>query len=140
AGCMVIHPRPTGGWRSWLPQVHTDGGEAIGFKPPLGILYVASTLADRSAHEVLVVDAVAERLSFEDIAERARAFNPAVVGLSAWTAFWYPPYRTRQLIKEVLPHPHLSVGGPHGGIFPPETLDRPLVVTGILRDGETPFL
>lgn len=137
---MVIQPPTTGGVRSLLPQVDNDGGEGIGFKPPLGILYVASTLADRSAHEVLVVDAVAERLSFEDIAERARAFNPAVVGLSAWTDFWYPTYRTGQLIKEVLPDAHLSIGGPHVGIYPQETLDVPFVDSVIVGDGEIPFL
>jgi radical SAM superfamily enzyme YgiQ (UPF0313 family) len=137
---MVIQPPTTAGVRSLLPQVDEDGGEGIGFKPPLGILYVASTLAANSIHEVKVLDAVAEQLSFEDLVARVVEFNPEVVGISAWTDFWYPAYRTGQLIKEVLPQVHLSIGGPHVGIYPQETLDVPFIDSVIVGDGEVPFL
>jgi anaerobic magnesium-protoporphyrin IX monomethyl ester cyclase len=137
---VVIQPPTTGCVRSLLPHVDNDGGEGIGFKPPLGILYVASTLTAKSEHQVQVIDAVAERLSFEDVAARVRAFDPEVVGISAWTDFWYPAYRTAQLIKEALPHVHLSMGGPHVGIYPQETLDVPFVDSVVVGDGEIPFL
>lgn len=137
---MVIQPPTTSGVRSLLPQVSNEGGEGIGFKPPLGILYVASTLKEKSNHEVMVVDAIAERLTFDDLVARAVAFRPDVVGISAWTDFWYPAYRTGQMIKEAMPQVHLSVGGPHIGIYPQETLDVPFVDSVIVGDGEIPFL
>ena len=137
---MVIQPPATGGVRSLLPHVSNDGSEGIGFKPPLGILYVASTLKQRSSHEVMVVDAMAERLTFEGIVARAVAFKPDVVGISAWTDFWYPAYRTGLMIKNALPHVHLSVGGPHVGIYPQETLDVGFVDSVVVGDGEIPFL
>jgi anaerobic magnesium-protoporphyrin IX monomethyl ester cyclase len=137
---MVIQPPTTEGVRSLLPHVSNDGGKGIGFKPPLGILYVASTLSRDSTHEVRVIDAVAEQLSFEEIVRRVCAFDPEVVGISAWTDFWYPAYRTGQLIKEAMPQVHLSMGGPHLGIYPHETLDVPFVDSVVVGDGEIPFL
>ena len=137
---MILQPPTTGGVQSLLPQVSSDGGEGIGFKPPLGILYVASALKAKSDHEVIVIDAIAERLSFDDIVRRALEYKPDVVGISAWTDFWYPAYRTGELIKQALPYVHISIGGPHVGIYPQETLDASFVDSVIVGDGEIPFL
>jgi anaerobic magnesium-protoporphyrin IX monomethyl ester cyclase len=137
---MLIQPPTTGGVRSLLPHVSNDGGEGIGFKPPLGILYVASTLAARSQHQIKLIDAVAERLTFEQVVQRVVDYAPEVVGISAWTDFWYPSYRTAELIKQALPNVHLTVGGPHIGIYPQETLDVPFVDSVVVGDGEIPFL
>jgi len=127
------------GVQSFLPQVE-EGGEGIGFKPPLGILYIATNIAKNSPHTVEVIDTIAEQLSFDEIVARAVAFQPDVVGISAWTDFWYPAYRTGELIKEALPDTHLCYGGPHLGIYPQETLDVPFVDSVVCGDGETPFL
>lgn len=137
---VLIQPPARHGVKSLLPQVEEDGGEGIGFKPPLGILYCASTLKAQSPHEVWVIDAMAEQLDFEAIVRRVVAINPDVVGISAWTDFWYPAYRTGQLIKEALPQTHLSYGGPHLGIYPQQTLAVPFVDSVIVGDGEMPFL
>src|SRR5262249_34263472 len=87
---VVIQPPARECVKSLLPQVEEDGGEGIGFKPPLGILYCASTIKERSPHEILVIDAMAEQLDFEGVVRKVAAFNPEVVGISAWTDFWYP--------------------------------------------------
>lgn len=128
------------GVKSLLPQVDDDGGEGIGYKPPLGVLYLATHVAENSPHDVRVIDPIAEQLSFEEIVERAVEYEPDVVGISAWTDFWYPAYRTGELIKKALPTTHLTFGGPHLGIYPNETLAVPFVDSVICGDGETPFL
>jgi radical SAM superfamily enzyme YgiQ (UPF0313 family) len=138
---LLIQPPTTGCVRSLLPQLEEEGaGEGIGFKPPLGLLYVATTVKERSSHEVRVIDAQAEGLSFEDVRDRAVAFRPDVVGISAWTDWWYPSFRTGQLIKEALPETHLTYGGPHLGIYPEITLEVPFVDSVVVGDGELPFL
>jgi radical SAM superfamily enzyme YgiQ (UPF0313 family) len=137
---VLIQPSARQAVRSLLPQVDEGGGEGIGFKPPLGILYCASTVKQRSPHEVFVIDAMAEQLDFESLVHRVAAINPDVVGISAWTDFWYPAYRTGELIKQALPHTHLTYGGPHLGIYPQLTLDIPFVDSVIVGDGELPFL
>lgn len=136
---LLVQPSSVGAVRSLLPQVE-EGGEGIGYKPPLGLLYVATTVNERTPHEVRVIDAQAQQLSFEDVAEQARDFRPDVVGISAWTDWWYPAYRTGELIKEAVPGCHLTYGGPHLGIYPQETLDVPFVDSVVVGDGELPFL
>ena len=136
---LLIQGPTIQGVRSFLPQVE-EGEEGIGFKPPLGILYIASNIAEHSPHEVMVIDSIAEQLTFEQIAAKAVEFQPDVVGISAWTDFWYPAYRTGELIKAALPDAHLCIGGPHLGIYPKETLDVPFVDSVVCGDGETPFL
>jgi anaerobic magnesium-protoporphyrin IX monomethyl ester cyclase len=137
---LLIHPPAILGVQSLLSHVDNDGGKGIGYKPPLGILYVATTLTERTPHEVKVLDAQAENLTPENLAEAAVAFQPDVVGISAWTDFWYPAYRAGELIKQALPQAHLSYGGPHLGIFPHETLDLPFVDSVVVGDGEIPFM
>ena len=137
---LLIQPPTVGGVRSLLPQVDDDGGEGIGYKPPLGILYVGSIIDAWSDHEVKVVDAQAEQLGFRDLVKIAEEWQPDVVGISAWTDFWYPAFWTGKLIKEVLPETHLTFGGPHLGIYPKETLDIEFTDSVIVGDGEIPFL
>mgnify|MGYP006415039935 CR=1 FL=1 len=136
---LLIQPPTAGGVTSFLHQVD-ETSEGIGYKPPLGILYVATTLKKYTNHEIKVIDAVAQQLQVDDVIREASAFQPDVVGISAWTDFWYPAYTVGEKIKQALPHTHLTYGGPHLGIFPKETLGIPFVDSVIVGDGEIPFL
>jgi radical SAM superfamily enzyme YgiQ (UPF0313 family) len=135
----VIQPPESGGVKTLLPH-YENGMEELGYKPPLGVLYVATMVKTHSPHTVLVIDAIAERLDFAAVVEQVAAFAPDVVGISAWTDFWFPAHKTGRLIKERLPHAHLTYGGPHVSIFPGETLDHPFVDSVVVGDGEVPFL
>jgi len=137
---LLIQGPTRQGVKSLLPQVEEDGGEGIGYKPPLGVLYLATNVARNSPHNVTVIDPIAEQLSFEEIVARAVELQPDVIGISAWTDFWYPAYHTGELIKLAVPNAHLTYGGPHLGIYPDETLAVPFVDSVICGDGETPFL
>ncbi|MBF0526618.1 MAG: radical SAM protein, partial [Deltaproteobacteria bacterium] len=136
---MLIQPPNHGGVRSLLPQVDEDG-VGIGFKPPLGLLYLATYVTRHSSHEVKVIDAPAMGWNLADVVREAAAFRPHLVGISAWTDFWYPAYHLGRQIKRDLPETHLVYGGPHVGIFAGETLDLPFVDSVICGDGEWPFL
>lgn len=137
---LLIQPPMTGGVRSLLAHVDTKGLKAMGFKPPLGLLYVATMVARRSHHQVMVMDAIAEELETTDIVARARQFAPDVIGISAWTDFWYPAWAIGKALKKALPGSHLCYGGPHLGIYPKETLAQPFVDSVVVGDGELPFL
>jgi radical SAM superfamily enzyme YgiQ (UPF0313 family) len=136
---LLIQPPATGCVRSLLPQLE-DGTEGIGFKPPLGLLYVATHVHKSSIHEVKVIDAQAQRLDFRDLARETVAFQPDLVGISAWTDWWYPAWETGRTIKAALPGVHLTFGGPHISIYPAETLSISFVDSVIVGDGEVPFL
>ncbi|MBF0353625.1 MAG: cobalamin-dependent protein [Alphaproteobacteria bacterium] len=138
---LLIQPPTAHGVASLLPHVDNEGeNEGIGHKPPLGLLYVATTVKERSNHQVRVIDAQAENLTFEQVVARAVDFRPDIIGLSVWTDFWYPCWHQAELLKEALPQAHLTMGGPHLGIYPQETLDQPFVDSVVAGDGEIPFL
>lgn len=136
---LLIQPPATGAVRSSLPQLEEDT-EGIGYKPPIGILYIATTVKEMSGHEVKVVDAIAQGLEIEDVVAIAREYGPDVVGISAWTDFWWPAHETGRAIKEALPGAHLCYGGPHVCIYPWETLETSFVDSVVVGDGEMPFL
>jgi anaerobic magnesium-protoporphyrin IX monomethyl ester cyclase len=136
---LLIQPPTTGAVTSLFHQVD-EGTEGIGYKPPLGLLYIATTLKNYTNHEVKVLDAIAQKVKVEDIIREVSDFQPDVVGISAWTDFWYPAYNLGKQIKQVLPQTHLNYGGPHLGIYPKETLEIPFVDSVIVGDGEIPFI
>jgi len=136
---LLIQPPATGAVRSLLPQLE-EGTEGIGFKPPLGLLYVATNVHRNSIHQVKVIDAQAQHLDFAGLVAEARAFNPDLIGISAWTDWWYPAWETGRRLKEALPHAHLNFGGPHISIYPEETLSLSFADSIIVGDGEVPFL
>ena len=134
---MLIQPPAKDGVWSFLPQV--DGDEGIGYKPPQGILYIATYLNTYSSHVVEVIDCQAEQLDIKQTVEKIREFNPDLVGISAWTDFWYPSYTLGKSIKRVLPQVHINYGGPHISIYPQVTLNIDFVDSVIVGDGELPF-
>ena len=136
---LLIQPPTLGEVHSYLPQVDEKSG-GIGYKPPLGILYLATTLQEFSHHEVHVIDCIAGKRNFDSVLKEIGEYQPDLVGISAWTDFWYPAYTLGEKIKEEYCNIHLTYGGPHIGIYPKETLELPFVDSVIVGDGETPFL
>jgi len=136
---LLIQPPTLGGVRPVEPQLDDDSG-GIGFKPPIGILYLATTAKEWGGHEVKIIDAVAQQLDFPAIVKQALDYRPQLIGISAWTDFWWPAQRLGKLLKEALPQTHLCYGGPHVCIFPEETLNFPFIDSIVLGDGEIPLL
>lgn len=126
--------------RTMFSQVDEDGG-GIGFKPPLGILYIATYLKEKMKDRVnvSVLDCIAEQLNIEKSVKKIVDLNPHVVGISAWTDFWYPACELGKKIKEMIPNVKIVYGGPHVAIYPHETLLQNHTDTIILGDGEEPF-
>lgn len=126
--------------RSYLPQVNASE-EGIGFKPPLGLLYIATYLRQKfgDAIQIKVIDCIAERLNISRCLKLVYQLNPDVVGISAWTDFWYPAFTLGRKIKQALPSCWLVYGGPHVAIYPEMTLNASHVDAVVLGDGEVPF-
>jgi anaerobic magnesium-protoporphyrin IX monomethyl ester cyclase len=136
---LLVQPPATHGVKSLLPQVD-EGKEGIGYKPPIGLLLLATTIKRYSDHEVRIIDCIAEKLSIETTVSLASDFKPDIVGITAWSDFWYPAYTIGKLIKQTQPEVHLVYGGPHVGIYPEITLSLSFVDSVIVGDGEYPFL
>src|SRR5438128_236302 len=80
----------------------------IGVKPPLGPMFVASYLKENSPHEVKILDCQVLRYKDEQIRREIQEFKPDVVGVCAWTDFWYGAWRCIQIAKEVDPKIHVT--------------------------------
>ena len=135
---VLVQPTSSRAVESLFPQ--TESVEGIGFKPPLGLLYVATYLETHSDHSVTVLDAQVERWETEELVEQILARSPDVVGITAWTDFWYSAYQTAKLLKERAPNVHIVIGGPHIGIFSDVTLKHSAADSVVLGDGEIPML
>lgn len=133
---VLIQPPLEGEVSLLLPHMGEDG---IGFKPPIGLLYIATYLKERTSHSISVIDAQAERLSILQCVEKTISLQPDVVGISAWTDWWYAACKLGKLIKEALPNVHICYGGPHVSIFHDETLSARHTDSVVLGDGEIPF-
>lgn len=137
---LLIYPPKIGGVKTPFYRIGADSDdEGAGHKAPIGLLYVATAVKKYSKHEIRVIDCSAENKSIEETVKEAESFQPDLVGISAWTNYWYSAYTIGKSLKAKMPHIHLTYGGPHIGIYIKETLSIPFVDSVIAGDGEFPF-
>lgn len=79
--------------------------------PPLGLLYIASSLTARRDDEVKVIDAFCENLSKEDLVERVVKEKPDVFGINSSTHTFLKAIETLRDMKRVLPETRTAMGG-----------------------------
>ncbi len=115
-------------------------GGGVGYKPPLAILILATYLRSQGFENITCIDAQLEKLSNEETAERIAKLKPDLVGLTTWTDFWFPVWKTVQLIKNKLPDCNVILGGPHCSVFPKETLEFSEADYVVRGDGEDVLL
>lgn len=135
---LLLQPPNIGGIRSLLSHMG-ESGESIGFKPPLGLLYIATYLRKDMAHDVHILDAQARKMDFDACLRHVMDLRPDIIGISVWTDWWYSAHHLGLLIKQHHPSVHLCYGGPHVSIFPEETLASTPADSIIVGDGEVPF-
>jgi radical SAM superfamily enzyme YgiQ (UPF0313 family) len=112
---------------------HSDAVNKI---PPLGLLYIASYLINRTNHEVAVLDAQTEELTYEEIEDQISTFRPDVVGITAYTLNLLDTLEIARRAKKVNPDVFVVVGGPHAFIYPKETAGLEAVDFVISGEGE----
>jgi len=113
---------------------------AIGHKPPLGILILATYLRDQGFQNVHCLDAQLEEWSPEQTVDRLEEMKPDIVGITAWTDFWYPVWQTVNLLRQRLPECKIVMGGPHCGVYPQESLEYSEADFLVVGDGEDVLL
>jgi anaerobic magnesium-protoporphyrin IX monomethyl ester cyclase len=105
--------------------------------PPLGLAYLASAI-ERDGHEVRILDAFAEGLSWNDFAEEIRKAKADLIGVGGLTPTIDNTLRT---IKICRPHTrYIVMGGPHLSVKKQEFFkDCPELDFGIVGEGEESF-
>lgn len=112
-----------------------------GYNPPLGLLLLAGYLLEhrQGKHEVTVIDAQVEELSYEGLEKRLQGLRFDVAGITAMTFTMLDVKETIRVIKRVHPHCRVVLGGPHVNIFPGETIAQENVDILVLGEGEKRF-
>jgi radical SAM superfamily enzyme YgiQ (UPF0313 family) len=113
--------------------------EERGHNPPLGLLYLAGYLEKHSHHEISVLDAQAEELTYEQLEQVIIQKNADVVGIEAMTFTLIDVINTVQLVKKANPETKVVLGGPHVHIYPEETISLPGVDFLVQGEGERSF-
>ncbi len=110
-----------------------------GYNPPLGILYVAAHVLAHSRHDVKVIDAQVEGLSYPELRGRIASAQPDIVGVAAMSFTMIDVLETVALAKAACPAAPVVLGGPHVHLFPDETIQLPGVDYLVLGEGEATF-
>lgn len=113
--------------------------ETRGYNPPLGLLYLAGFLQKHTIHQVELIDAQVEELSYPELKERLLAARPDLVGLTAMTFTLLDVLKTARLVKEACPGVPVVVGGVHAFLYPTETANFPKIDYVISGEGEMSF-
>lgn len=126
------------------PDVHTLVGnnpEIIdserGFNPPLGLLYLASTILKHTDNEVKVLDCQVEEMGMDRLRKEIDQFSPDIVGITAMTFTIYDCLLVAKIAKEAKSDTKVVLGGPHVHIFPKESINLPNIDFLILGEGES---
>jgi radical SAM superfamily enzyme YgiQ (UPF0313 family) len=101
---------------------------------------LATFLRQQGFPNVGCLDANAERMTPQETARVVAQTKPDLVGITAWTDFWYPVTETIKEIKALLPKTAIVLGGPHCFIYPSESLEYSAADYLIAGDGEEPLL
>ena len=93
-----------------------------GVYPPLGILYMAAYLKATGKYDVSIIDAQAEDLTHDQVAQRVKETKPDIVGLTAMT---FTLVDVKLVVKAIrsLCKTVIIIGGPHTAIFPDECFE-----------------
>lgn len=88
---------------------------------PLGILYCASYL-EKNGHSVKFIDALAEKITQNDVLDIIGQDDYCLVGISAVTDNRFSAFDLAASIRKKYPHIKIVLGGPHATLSPEDTL------------------
>lgn len=135
---MLINSLPKDG--AYATADWDTSQEDIGAFPPIGLSYLAGYLVERTHHDVVILDAVAERLDYPQIQDRLLEYKPDVVGSTIFTPTFYGNLILARLVKKVLPKCYVCMGGvQHVRMFLEETLSHPEIDFLVRGEGEIIF-
>lgn len=103
--------------------------------PPTGIIYIAGALQAAGYH-TRFVDMFAEKLTLEQVVERARRFQPDLVGLTVLTPSAPNCERIARAVRAAVPGVRIVWGGVHADVFARDVLRQGMADFVVHHDGE----
>ena len=103
--------------------------------PSIGIAYIAGSLEHHGCH-VRAIDMFAEKLSGQEVIERAVRFKPDLIGMTVLTPSAPICEELSEALRAKLPEAKIVWGGIHAEVFPKEILDAGWSDFVVHHDGE----
>ena len=114
--------------------------EDIGTFPPIGLSYIAGYIVNNTKHDVIIIDALADRLGYEQLEQRIAQLEPDLVGTSVFTQTFYDTLLLAKITKKVSKNIYFCVGGTqHLRMLLKETLSHPEIDFAVRGEGEIIF-
>ena len=110
-----------------------------GFNPPLGLLFLAGYLLEKTTHKVYVIDSQVEELTYDNLEQRIKNVDFEVVGITAMTFTLIDVIKTINIVKKIKPGCKLVLGGPHVSIYAKESINIKGADFVVLGEGEKIF-
>lgn len=121
------------------PDYHCGVVESAGRWPNLGFVYMAGELR-KAGHEVKIYDAMAKNHKLDDIISKILAFQPDIVGTTAFTATMPAAAELAAEVKKHLPQCITVIGGIHPTFCHQEVLTNHPYIDYVVRfEGEITF-
>lgn len=133
---LLVNPLNAHAPRSNFPG---EIDEKAGAFLPLGLLYVAAYLRQRSHHEVKVLDMHAAGAGPELLRRAVAAEKPDIAGFYTTSFNLVDALLCAKAAREASPGVHVTFGGPHASIYPVETAGHPAVDSLVIGEGECGF-
>lgn len=107
--------------------------------PPLGLLYVAGSILERTNHSVELIDCHVEGFDYPQIEREIASRQVDLIGIQATTFTLVDVTKIVAIAKKYHPQVPVAIGGPHTFLYPEETLNLPGVDYVFLGEGEENF-
>lgn len=114
--------------------------EVEGAFPPVGALYIASSILHNRKTEVKVVDTSFKDFQVHNLYKTFQEFRPDLVGISAITPEAESLDAIAEVTRQLLPHATIVAGGPHPTYYTRQVLRSGNVDYVVLGEGEETIL
>ncbi len=111
------------------------------FSQPLGILYMVSILRQNfpGQIEIKIIDQKLYNLSFDEVRNQIKEFNPDLVGFSCLSSEAEEMAKVSKIVKEINPNCLTILGGPHASVFYDHALEKANIDIAVIGEGEKTF-
>ena len=125
--------------RVFLARLGRTPSNYFAICPPLGILYIAAYAREKFDLDIGVFDQRVEDCPPESVVARAVAFEPEVIGLSAFTSAAHLVAQVARELRQALPNALILLGGPHASASRSKALEDTGADVAVIGEGERAF-
>ena len=119
----------------------TPPGQTTELWPPLGLLYIASSIQKQRNDDIKVIDAFCENLSQKELVQQIVKEEPDLIGLNCSTHTFLSAINTLQVVRKHLPNATLLLGGYHATFTAQQILQNYPYINYIIKgEAEYAFL